>query len=164
MLNDATKVTFKNVPLYVPDEEILHLCGIYGSVVDNKVYKEHIRVTTTNKEGVLVSPTRYVIMQMDKGATFNNFYWMEGPMPGDPGRRIQVFHQGQAQQCSNCFKTASSGCKGAGNGKACVKFGGQRAKMSVYMNYLKATTGYESLKAKYLRQLSKTSPNISSVN
>ena len=32
MLNDTTKVTFKNVPMYVPDEEILHLCGIYGAV------------------------------------------------------------------------------------------------------------------------------------
>ena len=66
-----------------------------------------------------------------------NFYWMEGPMPGDPGRRIKVFHQGQAQQCSNCFKTANSGCKGAGNGRACLMSGGQRAKMSVYMESLK---------------------------
>ena len=48
MLNDVTKVTFKNVPMYVPDEEILHLCWIYGTVVDNKVYWEQLRLTTTN--------------------------------------------------------------------------------------------------------------------
>ena len=42
MLNDVTRVTFRNVPMYVPDEEILHLCGIYGSVMDDKVYWEQI--------------------------------------------------------------------------------------------------------------------------
>ena len=69
MLNDMTKVTFKNVPMYVPDEEILHLCGIYGTVLENKVHWESIRVNTTNKKGVLVSPTRYVLMNMNNGAT-----------------------------------------------------------------------------------------------
>ena len=58
MLNDVIRVTFKNVPMYVSDEEILHLCGVYGTVLEDKVYWEQLRVTTTNKKGVLVSPTR----------------------------------------------------------------------------------------------------------
>ena len=33
-------VTFKNVPLNVPDEEIIHLCISYGSSVENKVHYE----------------------------------------------------------------------------------------------------------------------------
>ena len=160
MLNDVTKVTFRNVPMYVPDEEILHLCGVYGTVVDNRVYWEKMRITTSSKKGVLTSPTRYVIMNMNNGASFNNFYWMEGPMSGDPGRRITVLHHGQRQQCFNCLRTAISGCKGAGNGRACVKANGERAKMSNYMEALKATTGYESLKSKYMRQLAKTYPSL----
>ena len=85
MLIDVTKVTFKNVPMYVPDEEILHLCGIYGTVVEDKVHWEQLRITTSSKRGVLVSPTRYVIMNLNNGASFNNFYWMEGPMAGEVG-------------------------------------------------------------------------------
>ena len=160
MLNDVTKVTFKNVPMYVPDEEILHLCGVYGTVLDNKVHWETIRITTTTKKGVLVSPTRYVMMNLNNGVMFNNFYWMEGPMAGDPGRRITVLHHGQKQQCSNCFLTATSGCKGAGNGRACVKANVGRAKMSTYMLAIKTTTGYESLKSKYMRLLAKNFPNL----
>ena len=64
MLNEATKVTFRNVPIYVPDEEILHMCGVYGTVQDNKVYWEKQRVTTSTKRGILVSPTQYVLMNL----------------------------------------------------------------------------------------------------
>ena len=160
MLNDVTKVIFKNVPMYVPDEELLHLCGVYGTVTDNKVHWETQRITTTTKKGILVSPTRYVMMNLNNGAMFNNFYWMEGPMASDPGRRITVLHHGQTQQCSNCFLTATTGCKGVGNGFACAKAGVPRAKMSAYMLALKTKTGYESLKNKYMRQLARMNPNI----
>ena len=160
MLVDMTKVTFKNVPMYVPDEEILHLCGVYGTVLDNKVHWETIKVTTSTQRGVLVSPTRYVLMKLNNGAMFKNFYWMEGPMAGDPGRRITVLHHGQQQQCSNCFLTSLTGCKGAGNGKACFKAGVPRAKMSSYMLAIKTNTGYESLKVKYMRQLSRNFPHL----
>ena len=159
MLHNVTKVTFKNVPMYVPDEELLHLCGIYGSVVENKVHWEQHRITTSTKKGVLISPTRFVLMHLNNGASFNNFYWLEGPMPGDPGRRITVIHTGQKQQCSHCLLTASTGCKGAGNGRVCAKTDMEKAKMSQYMQALKATTGYESLKTKYMRQLAKSFPN-----
>ena len=160
MLHNVTKVTFKNVPMYVPDEEILHLCGIYGTVVDDKVHWEQQRITTSKKRGVLVSPTRFVHMHFNNGAAFNNFYWMEGPMAGDPGRRITVLHQGQSQQCYHCLHTAATGCKGAGNGRLCSKTGMERAKMSTYMQAIKTSTGYEPLKVKYMRQLAKNYPNL----
>ena len=113
--------------MYVPDEEILHLCGVYGTVQDIKVYWETQRVTTSTKRGILVSPTRYVLMNLNNGSKFNNFYWMEGPMAGDPGRRITVLHHGQTQQCSHCFLTATTGCRGASNGRACQAANGERA-------------------------------------
>ena len=160
MLSDVTKVTFKNVPFSVPDEEILHLCGIYGTVVDNRVYREQLRITTSKKKGILLSPNRFVLMNLNNGAKFHNYYWMEGPMAGDSGRRITVLHPGQTQQCSHCFLTASTGCKGAGNGKACLQTGTERAKMSNYMQALKNNTGYESLKCKYLRQLARSFPHL----
>ena len=81
-------------------------------------------------------------------------------MGGDPGRRITVLHHGQTQQCSHCFLTASTGCKGAVNGRACSKTDQIRAKMSTYMQALKTTTGYESLKVKYMRQLSQNYPGL----
>ena len=139
MLNDVTKVTFKNVPMYVPDEEILHLRGIYDIVLDH------------HQERVANQPNQVCAYESEQWGQFNNFYWMEGPMAGDPGRRVTVLHHGQAQQCSHCFLTASTGCKGAGNGRACSKTDQIRAKMSTYMQALKTTTGYESLKVKYMR-------------
>ena len=84
-------------------------------------------------------------MNLKNGLCFKNFYWMEGPMPNDSGRRITVLHAGQAQQCSHCFKTSSTGCKGAGNGKVCSQSGTPRAKMSSYLQALKVETGYETL-------------------
>ena len=56
--------------------------------------------------------------------------------------------------------TSSTGCHGAGNGRACFQAGVPRAKMSAYMVALKTQTGYESLKVKYMRQLSRNFPNM----
>ena len=38
--NNVTKVTFKNVPLNIPNEELLHLCETYGKPVDHVVHYE----------------------------------------------------------------------------------------------------------------------------
>ena len=159
-ISDVVKVTFKNVPLSVPDEEILHLCGVYGNVTENEVYRDQIKITTSKQKGFLLSPTRYVYMNLNAGSEFKNYYWLEGPMEGDIGRRITVLHSGQTQQCSNCFLNASTGCKGLGNGKACSDSGTPRAKMTSYMQAIKMETGYESLKSKYLRHLAKHSVGI----
>ena len=79
----------------------------------------------------------------------NNFYWLEGPLPGDNGSRVMVLHSGQVQQCSNCLKLATKGCPGKGNGKACTMLDTPRTNMSVYMESVKNEHGYRSLKAKY---------------
>ena len=41
LTQSKTSVTFRNVPVEVPDEEILHLCSFYGEV-DNKVEWQYI--------------------------------------------------------------------------------------------------------------------------
>ena len=144
---NITRVTFKNVPLNVPDEEIIHLCMSYGSPVENKVQYEVLR-NSRNKGHT--GSTRFVDMELNEDSSFNNYYWMEGLFPGDQGRRVLVLHSGQAQQCSNCLKVGPN-CPAAGNGKLCKdEFKTPREKMSVYMNSLKITQNYTSLKTQYL--------------
>ena len=152
---NITRVTFKNVPLNVPDEEIIHLCLSYGRPVDNKVQYEVLR-NSRNKGHT--GSTRFVDMELSEGSSFNNYYWMEGPLSGDQGRRVLVLHSGQAQQCSHCLKIGPN-CPAAGNGKLCKdEINTPRAKMSVYMNSLKISRGYSSLKSQYLESQSKNFP------
>ena len=143
---NITRVTFKYVPLNVPDEEIINLCLTYGKPIDNTVLYE--RLSNPKNKGHTGS-TRFVDMELHEGMTFNNYYWLEGPLPGDQGRRILVLHSGQDQQCSNCLGQ-SSNCPANGNGKLCTEMKTPRAKMSAYMNSLKISVGYSSLKAQYL--------------
>ena len=148
-MRHATKVSFRNVPFSVPDEEIIQLCKCYGNPVNNKVHFE--KMTNARNRG-MVGSTRWVEMEFKSGCYMNNFYWLEGPLPGDTGSRITVLHSGQEQQCSHCLKTGSRGCRALGNGKACEQLMTPRAKMADYMADLRRTVGYESLKSQYLKQ------------
>ena len=147
---NITRITFKNVPLNVPDEEIIHLCMAYGKPVENKVRYE---VLNNPKNKGHTGSSRFVDMELDEGKSFNNYYWMEGPLPGDQGRRVLVLHSGQAQQCSNCLENGPI-CPASGNGKLCREMNTPRAKMSDYINSLKIKTGYTSLKTQYLEMQS----------
>ena len=40
-MNNLTRVTLKNVPFNIPDEEIIHLCKVYGEPINNKVHYEN---------------------------------------------------------------------------------------------------------------------------
>ena len=144
----VTRVSFRNVPLNVPDEEIIHLCSFYGKPTNNSVEYENI---VNDKWGVLQGSTRFVDMEMSPGARFMNYYWMEGPLSGDRGCRITVLHSGQERQCSNCLRTMSNGCPGQGQGKVCKAQGVQMTRMTDYMTNLHKELGYESLKMKHLK-------------
>ena len=152
---NITRITFKNVPLNVPDEEIIHLCMAYGKPVENKVRYE---VLNNPKNKGHTGSTRFVDMELDEGKSFNNYYWMEGPLPGDEGRRVLVLHSGQAQQCSNCLENGPI-CPASGNGKLCREMNTPRAKMSEYINRLKIKTGYTSLKTQYLEMQARLFPS-----
>ena len=102
-LSNITRVTFKNVPLNVPNEEIINLCKSYGQPLDNKVYFETL--TNSRNRGMRGS-TRYVDVELTKGSSMMNYYWLEGPLSGDQGRRVLVLHNGQGSQCSHCLRMA----------------------------------------------------------
>ena len=144
--NNLTRVSFKNVPFNIPDEEIVHLCKCYGEPLRNKVTYEKASRLTRGVQG----STRYVDMKLNPGVQFENYYWMEGPLSGDLGCRITVLHNGQVQQCSHCLRRANF-CPGGGNGKACESLKTERGKMGDYMKYLKEKHGYISLKMQYLQ-------------
>ena len=153
--NKSTRVTFRNVPLNVPDEELLHLAYHYGKPVNDVVTRE---VLTNVKSRGIKGSARYIDMNLDDGKTLENYYWMEGPLPGDRGRRILVTHPGQVPQCSHCLRRSGQGCPAAGNGSNCDKAGTKRALMKDYMYQLRMKTGYVSLKYREAEKLAKSSP------
>ena len=141
---NITRVTFKNVPFNVPDEEILNLCSCYGDIGTTRVTYEK---PTINSRGVM-GATRYVDLKLTPGKQFENFYWLEGPLEGDKGSRITVLHTGQERQCSHCLRTEGD-CPGAGVGRVCYKMGTARGEMKDYMKHLYIKHNYMSMKMKF---------------
>ena len=157
-LNNVTRVTFKNVPLNVPNEEILHLCRSYGTPCNNKVIYETL---TNSRNKGMIGSTRFVDMEFARGKSMMNYYWLEGPLSGDQGRRVLVLHNGQIAQCSHCLKRAGEGgCQAGGNGKACKLLETPRGKMLSYMQNLRTEVGYVSLKNKYLEHMAANFPSL----
>ena len=92
----TTKVIFRNVPSEVPDSQILHLCKFYGKP-ESEVIREKVKLKNKNLGNVsLTSAKRFVMMKLDPGKKFNNYYWLEGPLPSDKGSRITVNHYNQS--------------------------------------------------------------------
>ena len=147
--SNIIRVSFRNVPINMPDEEIIHLCNSYRKPIDNNV--QYDKMSNAKCQGFQGS-TRFVGMEMSPGKVFNNYYWMEGPLPGDQGCRITVLHSGQERQCGHCLKTGIEGCPGQGQGKVCKELGTKMTRMVDYMSSIKSKTGYESLKATYIRR------------
>ena len=82
---ETTKVTFRNVPLEIQDDELMNLCVIYGKV-EGEIPREMVRMNCKKLGKVkLASSTRYVHMKLDPGKKFKNYYWKEGPLPRDQG-------------------------------------------------------------------------------
>ena len=164
VVKNVTKVYFKNVPPSVPDEEIIQICLAYSEPVDGKVHRETMRLGTTTRRNI-TGTTRYVDVRLHPGKFFKNFYWLEGPLPGDQGRRITVLHN-QPQQCSHCFRYAPSfttsgpPCPGGGNGKLCEHAMTPRTKMSDYMTLLKLQDRYIPMKTLFLEQKAKSFPGL----
>ena len=73
--NLATKVTFKGVPITVPNEELIHLCSHYGRLVDGIVRRQIIRLGSNTKH-VINNSTRSVQVQLHPGKFLKNFYWL----------------------------------------------------------------------------------------
>ena len=150
----SVQVTFKDVPLCIPDEEIINLCKCYGEPINNEVIYKPSVIT----RGVPGS-TRFVEMRLLPGKQFENFYWMEGPLDEDQGGRITVLHQGQIMQCSHCLRRADS-CPGGGKGKLCKEKKTKRGEIADYMRHLKLHHNYISLKMKFRDEFPQLNTNI----
>ena len=121
-----------------------------------KIYREKVTPHNSKLGKIQMNlATLYVSMKIDPGKKFYNYYWMEGPLPGDQGQRITVLHYNQSQQCYHCLRMTDSGCQGLGHGKKCKDNSSIRAKMSEYMAYIKDTTDYVSLKEQYAKEIAK---------
>ena len=154
--NRATKVTFKGVPINVPNEEIIHLCEHYGKPVNNQVHRQVMRLGGNIKHKINNS-TRVVKVQLHPGKFMKNLYWLSGPNPGERGRRVTVLHANQPNQCSHCLgypppssstTPHASSCKGGGNDKICKTMLTERTSMTNYIKSLK-DEGYTSLRDEY---------------
>ena len=88
---NKTKFVFKFVPSEVPDDEILNLCSFYGKV-EGGIERQNVEVPTKDGGNIkITSATRYVHIKLFPGKKFKTYYWLEGPLPDNRGRRITVY-------------------------------------------------------------------------
>ena len=153
--SSVTKVRFRNVPIYVPDEELFHLASFFGKVKDDLVtYERHKGDSLRGLE----NGTRAIDMELTEGKSFMNYIWLAGPLPVDKLARITIAHDGQKQQCSNCLRTAHEGCPAGAVGKLCREMKTDTMSVENYMRSLNENYKYKSLKDQYLSSLANPDP------
>ena len=149
--NNHTKVTFLNVPKYVPDEELVHFCSTLGEVKDPTVYYGKHQGGRLNG---LKNGTRWIEAEISPSRRIINFIWLEGPRDWDSSSRITItYGSGRERQCGHCLRTGQDGCPGQGKGKICREKNGVRASADDYMKTLEEHHGYKTLKATYIESL-----------
>ena len=150
--SNHTKVTFLNVPKYVPDEELVHFCDTFGTVIDSTVYYGKYQGGRFNG---LRNGTRWIEADIYPSRRQINFIWLEGPRDSDLSSRITVtYGAGRERQCGHCLKTSKDGCLGFGKAKICREKKGERASAESYMKNLEEVHGYKTLKSTYKESLS----------
>ena len=82
--NQSTRVTFKGVPLSVPNEELLYLCSLHGVIKDGIVHQTTLRLGGKTRIS-MPSSTRWIKVQLTPGKPLRNYYWMTGPGQGYVG-------------------------------------------------------------------------------
>ena len=151
-----TKVTFLNVPKYVPDEELVHFCSTLGVVKDPTVYYGKHQGGRLNG---LKNGSRWIEAEIIPGRRVINFIWLEGPRGCDSSSRITVtYGSGREKQCGHCLRTGQEGCPGQGKAKICREKNGVRASADEYMKKLEENHGYKTLKSSYIESLSSEMP------
>ena len=106
----ATKITFKDVDIETPNEELMELCDMWGEV---EYIERHVNAITG-----LFDTTRFAYVKLDRGAVVNNYYWLPSPRQARGGRRIYVQCPGQDKQCSYCLESAIQ-CDSGAVGSTC---------------------------------------------
>ena len=110
LIQNKTKILFKNVPIDCPNIELKNICNAYGTK-DGSIYKQYLNVPTENNgEERLPTTTRYTMVKLHPEKAFKNFYWLGSLHPSSRDTKITVIHHGQTQQCANCLLTEEEGC------------------------------------------------------
>ena len=155
--SNSTKVTFKSVPLAVPDEELIHLVKAYGGKMDKEeIFYEKVTIPIPGGSSIEIkSTTRFTNATFPPTKRLKTFYWVQGPLPEDPMRRIVAEHAGQVgRQCAYCLKSSADPvdpCPYNGKTAVCKKNNKEgRLPLSRYFALLKQQDNYESLKNQYL--------------
>ena len=153
----STRITFKNVPLSVPDQELLHLVKAYGGKLENEVV-EHAKEQVSSPKGInleVMGTTRFIHATLPPNKRLKSFYWLQGPLPKDPLRRIIAEHAGQVgRQCGHCLRGSAdpvNPCQFNGKTSACKKHNPDgRLSLSRYFSLLREHDHYVSLKHQYM--------------
>ena len=138
--NRRTKVTFHNVPLFIPDEEITNLARTRGTPV-GPVKK--LKMTNRKNKGVTGS-IRVLNVILNDGIQFETYYWIEDPLINNKQFRIWVSHMDQEYQCPNCLMKYPE-CMRNSEESPCLN---PVTNPNMYMQWIEKTTGYTSLKKK----------------
>ena len=111
-LYGSTKITFKNVPIYVPNSELIHLVKTYGKMDKEEIHHEKMHIKTDGGK-IFTSPstTRHAFATILANKHMRRFSLMEENV----GKRIVVEHPVQERQCSSCLDWAKD-CPGIGRG------------------------------------------------
>ena len=151
----AVNVTFKNVPLIVPDHELMNIVETYGTPVDSVVHYQNPK--NSKAKGIINLNTRYIEMQPGE-KKMPNFFWLEGPLKRDAAVRITATYPGQEPQCYNCLNPQNM-CPGLGKGKICVSKGTPRTKVEIYIKSIEVNQGFKTLKEKHQREFPELGQN-----
>ena len=150
-LQSGTKVrlVFRECPLSIPDDEILHIAKTFCNPTDDIVHYEQM-----NSKGKSIrSGTRYLEVELKPGVVLPTYFWLEGPLEGDRASRVSVSHSGhQVRQCYHCLEIGSR-CSFNGSGKVCKGSTTTRARVSDYKAKLEGRYSYCSLKDQFFRSV-----------
>ena len=150
-LQSGTKVrlVFRECPLSIPDDEILHIARTFCNPTDDIVHYEQM-----NSKGKSIrSGTRYLEVELKPEVALPTYFWLEGPLEGDRASRVSVSHTGhQVRQCYHCLELGSR-CSFNGSGKACKDSTTTRARVNDYKAKLEGRYGYCSLKDQFFRSV-----------
>ena len=153
-------ITFKGVPLEVPDVEIIWLLKSYGYKPSSEgVLHSPVPVTSLDKEvscKALESNTRSIRATPPTARRLRGYYFWAGLQEADKPRRVSVEHKGRGpRQCPHCLKTAfeTFPCSFNAKGSACKRHGAKRTSLAQYNKVLREQDGYQTL-----RQLMLSSP------
>ena len=147
-------ITFRDVPLSIPDCELIHIVKAYGGQMSKEEvhYKKETITTSGGIEVTLAkSSTRFIYATLPPNKPMRSFYWLHGLGPGDSARRIQVIAKNQdGRQCGSCLRTARdpfNHCRFAAKTSACKKYAPEdRMALADYLRLLQQTDNYVSLR------------------